>query len=60
MEYKRQTREVPPETREKISLSLRNRAKSSTHKANISMGLKNYWKHIPPHKQNPTSTGQVV
>ena len=56
----RQTREVPQETREKISQKLRDRQKSSTHKENISQGLKNYWRQIPQSKQNPTTTGQVV
>lgn len=47
-DYKRQNREVSPDTRQKISQALRGRNKSTTHKDNISKGLKNYWKQIPP------------
>ena len=47
-DYKRQTREVSPDTRQKISQALRGRNKSATHKDNISKGLTNYWKQIPP------------
>ena len=50
--YKRQSREVSPDTRQKISQALRGRSKSETHKENISQGLKNYWEHIPPKNAN--------
>lgn len=52
--YKRQSREVSSDTRQKISAALRGRSKSETHKDNISKGLKTYWEHIPP--KNDTST----
>lgn len=48
-EYKRQFREQPPETKQKISAALKGRQKSSTHKQNISKGLKDYWKDVPSH-----------
>ena len=47
MEYKRQYREMDDITKMKISQTLKGRGKSSTHKENISAGLKNYWKQIP-------------
>ena len=46
-EYKRQYREQTPETKQKISAALKGRQKSSTHKENISQGLKTYWKDVP-------------
>lgn len=46
--YKRQDRTVSPETRSKISASLRGRKKSYTHCQNISNGLKKMWQQIPP------------
>lgn len=46
-EYKRQFREQTPETKQKISAALKGRHKSSTHKENISQGLKTYWEGVP-------------
>lgn len=34
-------------TKMKISQALRGRGKSSTHKENISNGLKHYWQSVP-------------
>lgn len=50
MEYKRQYREMDDETKQKISLTLKGRSKSSIHKDNIRAGLIEYWKNIPSHK----------
>lgn len=47
MEYKRQYRQMDDATKQKISQSLKGRGKSSTHKENISAGLKNYWQSVP-------------
>lgn len=47
MEYKRQYREMDDTTKMKISQALRGRGKSSTHKENISNGLKQYWEQVP-------------
>lgn len=44
--YKRKTREMSDETKQKISNSLRGRKKTYTHSQNISKGLVNYWKSI--------------
>lgn len=45
-QYKRQTREVPEIVRQRISNSLKGRAKSFSHVQNISAGLKRYWSQI--------------
>lgn len=45
--YKRKTREMSDETKQKISNSLRGRKKSAQHCRNISDGLKTMWKSIP-------------
>lgn len=51
--YKRQTREMPDAVKQKISAALRGRAKSYTHRQNVSAGLKNYWSQIKPKDENP-------
>ena len=43
----RNYREMPEETKAKISQALKGRCKSITHKERISAGLKNYWQTIP-------------
>lgn len=47
MEYTRLYREMDDTTKMKISQALRGRGKSSTHKENISNGLKHYWQSVP-------------
>lgn len=47
MEYKRRYRQMDVATKNKISMALKGRGKSSTHKENISAGLRNYWEQIP-------------
>ena len=44
--YKRTSREMPQETRDKISAKLRGRKKSVTHRQAISKGLKKAWSCI--------------
>lgn len=44
---KRKYRELSDETKAKISMAMKGKSKSFTHKANISNGLKDYWKTIP-------------
>ena len=51
-EYKRQFRELPDETKQKISLSSKGKKKSEQHKERIRQAMLDYWKTIP-HK--PTS-----
>ena len=59
--YKRTQRELRPETKEKISASLKGRSKSPTHCKNISKGLKGYWKGVPSNdSQDFTNTGRIV
>lgn len=55
-QYKRQTREVPQQVKDKISASLRGRKKSAEHCRAISDGLKaetgGYWSRIPQKQTN--------
>ncbi len=53
---KRLYRELKPETKQKISQSMKGRSKTTSHKEAISNGLKSYWKNIP-HK--PTENDEV-
>lgn len=45
--YKRQYREMDDETKRKISISSKGKAKSDEHKQHISTALKAYWQSIP-------------
>ena len=47
MEHTRQYRELPDETKQKISASTKGRAKSYDHKQHISQGMKKYWQNVP-------------
>lgn len=49
---KRRFRELSDETKAKISMAMKGKSKSFTHKENISNGLKDYWKTVP---NKPTS-----
>ena len=53
-QYKRQDRSVSPETRQKISQTLKGKSKSITHRTHISQGVANYWRQIPPKKEEGT------
>lgn len=46
-DYKRQYRELDPETKQKISDSSRNKPKSDEHKKHISQGMIKYWETVP-------------
>lgn len=46
-DYKRQFRELEPETKSKISQSNKGRRKSEIHKQHISQGMLNYWRDVP-------------
>ena len=50
--FKRKFRERDEITKMKISNSLRNRKKSTSHCQAISQGLKNYWEGVPSIKNN--------
>ena len=52
MEYKRQYRDLPDETKQKISASTKGRAKSYDHKLHISQGMKKYWSSVPSKPQS--------
>lgn len=55
-QYKRTNREVSPETRQKISQSLKGRSKSYSHRTHISQGVKTYWEQIPRKDSSETTT----
>ena len=50
--FKRKYRERDEITKMKISNSLRNRSKSTSHRQAISQGLKNFYKSLPSMKNN--------
>ena len=58
-QYKRQTRKMSDQTKQKISASLRGRAKSAEHCRAISDGLKaetgGYWSKIPKSDESDSS-----
>lgn len=45
--YKRQYREIDDATKQKISLTSRNKPKSEQHKQHISQGMIEYWETVP-------------
>lgn len=51
---KRIYRELDAETRQKISVSSKGKAKNSSHKEHISQAMKRYWSSVPS-KPKPTS-----
>lgn len=55
-QYKRVDRQVSPETRQKISQSLKGRSKSYSHRTHIAQGVKNYWEQIPRGEDNGSTT----
>lgn len=60
-QYKRVDRQVSPETRQKISQSLKGRSKSYSHRTHISQGVKNYWEQIPRGEDSgSTSINDIV
>lgn len=62
--FRRRDRQVSPETRQKISASLKNRPKTDLHKQHISDGQKAAWKKIPVHYEDGQSgyveSGDIV
>lgn len=57
-QYKRQTRKMSDQTKQKISQSLTGRRKSPTHVSNISQALKHYWSQIEDDDSDNTNDGQ--
>ena len=51
---KRIYRELDAETKQKISVSSKGKAKTSSHKEHISQAMKRYWSSVPS-KPKPTS-----
>ena len=62
--YKRQDRGVSPQTRQKISSTLKSynatHPRSESHRKKISDGLHQYWEQIPPKSDNPIRKGDIV
>ena len=50
--YKRQYRELTPETKKKISNSNKNKPKSDMVKQKISQGMLKYWASVPHRPEN--------
>lgn len=50
--YKRQYRELAPETKKKISNSNKNKPKSDLVKQKISQGMLKYWASVPHRPEN--------
>lgn len=63
-QYKRQTREVPLQVRDKISASLTGRKKTPEHRKHISDSLRadtgGYWSKIPKATKGTTTIGNLV
>ena len=62
---KREFRELPDETKQKISNATKGRPKSQSHRLHISQAMADYWKTIPnrpssDNKPSPTETGQII
>lgn len=55
--YKRQYREIDDETKQKISVSSRNKPKSADHKMHISQAMEKYWQTVP---HRPTDNDNEV
>lgn len=55
-QYKRVDRQVSPETRLKISQSLKGRSKSYSHRTHIAQGVKTYWEQIPRREDSGSTT----
>lgn len=62
--YKRQDREVSPQTRQKISSTLKSynatHPRSESYCKKISDGLQHYWKQIKPKSDNPIKNGDMI
>lgn len=61
---KRMYRELPDETKQKISNATKGRSKSQNHRIHISQSMLKYWQTIPNRptsdKLSPTETGQII
>lgn len=51
-DYKRQYRELDPETKQKISNSSKNKPKPEWVKKRISQGMLKYWEGVPHRPEN--------
>lgn len=51
-EYKRQYREIPDETKQKISQTSKGKKKSEWHKEHIRQAMLDYWQTVPHRPEN--------
>lgn len=58
--YKRQYREIDDTTKQKISISSRNKPKSETHKQHIRQGMIDYWQGVPSRPESGDTTQNDV
>lgn len=49
--YKRQYRELPQETKERISSATKGKQKTATHRQHIADSMREYWKGVPHRPQ---------
>jgi hypothetical protein len=52
MDYKREYREIAPETKEKMKKAHTGKRLSYSHKLHISQGMKKMWQNIPSRDSN--------
>lgn len=55
-DYKRKTREVPQDVRDRIAAALRGRKKPEAQRKKISNSLRKAWSRIPPQNTNYSGT----
>lgn len=54
--YKRQYRELSPETKAKLSAVHKNKKKSASHRLHLSNAMLRYWANIPYRPENNNGT----
>ncbi len=60
MEYKRQYRELEPETKQKISDSTKGKKKTEQHKEHIRQALIDYWRQVPHKPVSGETDGDIT
>ena len=60
MEYKRKQRGLSDITKQKISMRLKGKRKSSSHATAISKGMERYWSQIPQQQSGTTNLDGLV
>ena len=60
MEYKRKQRGLSDLTKQKISMRLKGKCKSTSHATAISKGMQNYWSQIPQQQSGSTNLNGMM